>query len=163
MESQPVQFISTNEACKRLKVTRSQLQKLFPSIPYLYVWKHETRLFPAEYIDAYSARLRGNSLRVEVHTARDFWKNMETQRLLTSIMKRYSQSLASQERFTANETVALLGVGRMTITHWYQSRALEVIIIPRTPKRDRGRDQRMEVFVTNSALAKALRWVLPVM
>ncbi len=153
-------LIATGEAAQRLGIGRSTLQNMFDYIPYLYVWKRETRLFPASYIDAYATFLRQNSKQATVPTARAFWATEEAQRLYQEAQDRITSGL-SGITLNAGELMKLLCIGRMTITSWHQAGVFQVVSQTVKPKRNRGKGPKQVLLIPCREVRQALVWKAP--
>jgi hypothetical protein len=154
-------FIATGETCRRLNVERSQLQNLFPLIPYLYVSKRETRLFIGEYIDGYATYLRERQARPTLATARAYLGTPNAQDIIRRVTTEFNQTLATKITFTPTELTKLLNIGRMTVTTWHQNKVFSVVRQEVRPKRDRGKETREVLLIPSGELRKALEWKIP--
>lgn len=154
-------FLATGATATRLGVTRSQLQNLFPYLPYLYISKRQTRLFPAAYIEAYAASLSRCGKPATIGTARSFWTTPGAGSILDAAQTRIKESLNSNIHYTANELMALLDVSRMTVTVWYQGGVFRAIRQQNPPKRARGKSWRVTLLIPAADVKKALVWKLP--
>jgi len=147
-------FLATGEAAERLKVGRSQLQKLFSYLPYLYITKRETRLFPTLYIDAYAAYLQREGLKATIGSARAFGHTDEAR-------LQFQQQLESRFAFTAAEVASMFCVSRMAITNWHQGGVFTPLRQTVRPKRDRGKGKKTILLIGRDELRRACEWRVP--
>lgn len=119
--------LATGEVAKRLRITRPTLQNMFDYIPYLYVVKKETRLFPAAYIDAYVSYLGQTKQSATIDSAATFWRDAEeAQRLYREAVTRFKGGL-SGFTLTSRELAGVLGVPYSTVMNWSSTGALVVV------------------------------------
>lgn len=153
------ELISTQEAAKRLRVKRSQLQNLFPYLPHIYIAKRQTRLFVGPYIDAYAETLQGRG--ATLRTVVDFARTERAQQLIRDAQTRINEALSNQASFNAKEVMALFCIGRMTVTQWGEAGVFSVVRRSVPPKRDRGQRRSETLLILSTELRQAFTWRVP--
>lgn len=143
-------FLSTEVTAKTLRITRSQLQNLFPYIPYLFVPKRSVRLFPATYIKAFAKFMEDeHCTKATVALALNFWRLEESRQLVIAQQGLVTNSLDTTQHYTAAQLMELLSIARMTVTNWAQGAVFKIERV--------GRDLR----IPSSELRAALVWRTP--
>lgn len=151
-------FIPTGEVTRRLGgISRSMLQHMFDHLPYLYVTRVETRLFPAAYINAFAAYLRRTGQKATVPTAASFWRTDEAQRLYAVAVAQFHAGL-SRQTLTGRELSMLLGISYHTIMGWHMKGAIQALLW-KTPatRREYTPPTRPSMFLSASDINTMVR------
>lgn len=163
------EFLPLRDAREQINLaTRSQMQRLFPFLPYLYIEQprshSRTRLFPAGYIYGLRHYLDGRSATkalVEAFNATD-----EARALFEMTQERLAAKIAMDEEYMPHQVAAMLDVHWTTVSGWVRSGALpyeekrlkDGEIVPKGPRQRRTKGRQ---FVTAEMLRTVFQWASP--
>lgn len=150
-----LKFLTVGDVCALLRISRSQLQNLYPLLPHLNITvsrrpARQTRLFVGDYVEMYADMLNYQRVEATIATARDFAASMVARAIISRAGTAFMADVTARNAHSPDQVATLLGISRSTAFAWTRSGVFQGV--QTTPK---------GLKVPSASILRAAQWSIP--